>query len=84
MAPLPSCRRPHRRTTTRPPRSSAPRAARCAATPAFSSSAQTVVCTKDALPNRCEALCAADEKCCAWTYCPPGSGEVQVKWRLWI
>jgi hypothetical protein len=23
----------------------------------------------------CEAYCAADPKCCAWTYCPPGSGE---------
>ena len=23
----------------------------------------------------CGAYCAADPKCCAWTYCPPGSGE---------
>ena len=23
----------------------------------------------------CEAFCTADPKCCAWTYCPPGSGE---------
>ena len=23
----------------------------------------------------CESECMADEKCCAWTYCPPGSGS---------
>ena len=23
----------------------------------------------------CKAYCDADPKCCAWTYCPPGSGE---------
>eukprot|EP00756_Hemistasia_phaeocysticola_P052942 Hpha_TRINITY_DN28274_c0_g1::TRINITY_DN28274_c0_g1_i1::g.116785::m.116785 len=24
---------------------------------------------------QCETYCEADPRCCAWTYCPPGSGE---------
>eukprot|EP01051_Picozoa_sp_SAG22_P007695 SAG22_NODE_550_length_9202_cov_30.666484_10_plen_128_part_00 len=26
----------------------------------------------------CESYCLADVKCCAWTYCPPGSGVGDV------
>jgi hypothetical protein len=30
----------------------------------------------EAAAMACENLCVADEKCCAWTYCPPGSGSM--------